>query len=129
MPRATVFSACLLILAHSAAAADLDVPITEMAGDGRAATCAGSIVAGLDPAGDGFLAVRSGPGTNYRKIDELRNGDVVNVFEGVGPWVGVTYGRVSDGWPDPCANTGPARRVRDSQKGWIHSNWLEDLAG
>ncbi len=35
----------------------------------------GCLVQGLDPNGDGFLAVRAGPGTQYRQIGELRNGD------------------------------------------------------
>ncbi|SEN30068.1 SH3 domain-containing protein [Palleronia pelagia] len=117
------------LFASTAHGADLDVPITEMAGDGQAATCSSATVVGLDPNGDGFLAVRTGPGSNHRKIDELHNGDVVYIFEGVGQWVGVTYGNIADGWPDSCGNNGPARRVRDSQKGWVHSNWLRGLAG
>lgn len=39
-------------------------------------------VRGLDPKGDGFLAVRVGPGSNYRMIDRLYNGDRVYVFQG-----------------------------------------------
>ena len=50
---------------------DLDVPITEEGGDGQMANCSSSTVYGLEAGEDGFLAVRSGPGTQYRKIDEL----------------------------------------------------------
>ena len=60
---------------------ELDVPVLEQGGDGQMANCASSMVTGLKATGDGFLAVRSGPGSKYRKIDELHNGDVVLVFE------------------------------------------------
>ncbi len=99
-----------LSLTGSAAAAqqmDVDFPILE---DAQAAGCAGSIVAGLDPNGDGFLAVRTGPGTGYRKIDELHNGDMVRTCASNGPWVGVYYGQ-------------PRR------KGWVHGKWLAEGAG
>ena len=35
---------------------------------------ANGVVEGLDPSGDGFLAVRSEPGSKYREIDRLYNG-------------------------------------------------------
>lgn len=86
---------------------EVDFQIVE---DNLAAGCAGSIVAGLNPNGDGFLAVRTGPGTNYRQIDQLHNGDMVRTCATNGPWIGVYYGE-------------PRR------KGWVHGNWLVDGAG
>ncbi|MGQ0567630.1 MAG: hypothetical protein ACT4OK_21555, partial [Gemmobacter sp.] len=59
---------------------NLDVPVPWVA-DGQAAGCGGSVVTGLDPNGDNFLAVRSGPGTEYRKIDELHTGDQVRTCD------------------------------------------------
>ncbi|WP_191090062.1 SH3 domain-containing protein [Histidinibacterium aquaticum] len=102
-------AAVIALLVVPAQAQDLDVgfPIAE---DGQAAGCAGSVVAGLDPGGDGFLAVRSGPGSSYRKLDELVNGDMVRTCARSGPWWGVYYGQ--------------PRRV-----GWVHGNWLVDGAG
>lgn len=41
---------------------------------------------------DGFLAVRSGPGTEHRKLAEFHNGDTVLVFEQKGDSVGVVFG-------------------------------------
>lgn len=103
----------LLVVASLAAPAawaqQLDVEF-EIFEDDQAAGCAGSVVAGLNPSGDGFLAVRSGPGTDYRQIDELYNGDMVRTCAMQGPWIGVYYG-------DP--------RLR----GWVHGNWLEHTAG
>jgi uncharacterized protein YraI len=99
----------LVLAAGTAGAQQLDVDFTILE-DAQAAGCAGSYVAGLDPNGDGFLAVRTGPGTGYRKIDELYNGDLVRTCARNGAWVGVYYGK--------------PRRV-----GWVHSKWLIDGAG
>ena len=74
-------------------AARLDVPV--MAGgeeDLDACGSAGRIV-GLNPRGDGFLSVRSGPGGKaYREIDRLYNGNEVIVCDEQGPWLAVSTG-------------------------------------
>lgn len=70
----------------------LDVPIIVEAGDGQFATCWSARVKGLNPKGDGFLAIRSGPGSDYRKIGQLYNGYLVCVVEMRGKWAGVIYG-------------------------------------
>lgn len=103
---------------------DLDVPVMEHGGDGQAANCASSTVHGLKAGGDGFLAVRSGPGTQYRKIDELHNGDVVVVYEVRDKWAGVVYRTETI----DCGST-VTRPVPYGNKGWVHTNWLRDLAG
>lgn len=90
--------------------AQVEVDFAATGGDGQAAWCASSVVAGLDPNGDGFLAVRTGPGTDYRMVAKLTNGAVVLTCARSGPWVGVLYG--------------PERT-----KGWVHGRWLADLAG
>jgi hypothetical protein len=33
------------------------------------------VVLGLDPRGDGFLAVKAGPALRYKRIDKLYNGE------------------------------------------------------
>ena len=86
---------------------DVEFSIIE---DDQAAGCAGATVMGLDPNGDGFLSVRTGPGTQFRKIDELYNGTMVRTCAKQGPWWGVYYGE-------------PRR------KGWVHGNWLGNWAG
>lgn len=98
------------ISAAQSAAQVLDVPFADSGGDGQAAWCASSIVAGLNPNGDGFLAVRTGPGTQFRKIDEVHNGDVVATCDSRGAWVAIVYG--------------PSKA-----KGWVHGKWLKDRAG
>jgi uncharacterized protein YgiM (DUF1202 family) len=102
-----IFLALLLASTGGLAnAQQLDVEFT-IVEDDQAAGCLASTVAGLDPNGDGFLAVRTGPGTNYPKIDEIHNGDVVRTCARSGQWVGIYYGE-------------PRRR------GWAHGNWLVD---
>lgn len=102
--------AFVVVSAGYATAQTLDVPILDSCvSDGQMACYATSTVSGLDPNGDGFLAVRSGPGTNFPMIDKLYNGEVVEIIEFQGSWRGVRY---RGGW-----------------KGWAHANWLIDLAG
>ena len=49
-------------------------------------------VMGLDPQGDGFLSVRSGPGGRaYQEIDRVFNGQHVFICSQDGPWFAVVY--------------------------------------
>lgn len=117
----------LMMLAGAAGAQSLDVPVREMQGDGEAATCGVSEVVGLKADGDGFLAVRSGPGSDYRKIGELKNGDRVEVYDRRGDWVGLVMpnGRIDQ--TDACAHNGPARDLTGTGIGWAHGRWLNYL--
>ena len=128
----TLIAAGLLTLSVPSLANKLDVPITEHGEyDGVSAseiaeilpTCASSTVTGLSK--DGVLAVRSGPGTQYRKLAELHNGDIVYVFEQKGKWAGVVYGGES---LFECLSP-TTRHVPYPNKGWVHTKWLKDLAG
>jgi hypothetical protein len=108
--------------APAGAAGRLDVAIHEEGGDGQMASCASSRVSGLKQGG--YLTVRSGPGTTYRKLDELRNGETVYVFEMQGPWAGIVYRTQGVS----CAAT-QTRPVPHDNTGWVHTDWLSDLAG
>ncbi len=107
--RAFAFTLAIALFGTAANAQQLDVEFTIIEDD-QAAGCAGSIVSGLDPNGDGFLSVRTGPASSYRKLDELRNGDLVRTCARSGAWFGIYYGT--------------PRRT-----GWVHGNWLIDGAG
>ncbi|PNG26906.1 S1C family serine protease [Methylocella silvestris] len=82
---------------------------------------------GLDPQGDGFLSVRSGPGgARFKEIDRLYNGDDVYVCASNGPWLAVIYSEkrnldrscgVDIPWKTRQAYSGPCR------SGWIHSKY------
>jgi len=59
----------------------------------QAGDCTGNVV-GVRPVtqynhagGNGFLAVRSGPGTGYAQIGELYLGDEISVWERQGNWL------------------------------------------
>ena len=86
-------------------------------------------VRGLNPNGDGFLAVRAGPGTKYAVIDRLYNGDQVYFCDAHGKWIGIVYGQpeqdcnVSSPLPRQQPYEGPC------QSGWAHQNWLVLIAG
>ncbi|WP_335949452.1 hypothetical protein [Salipiger bermudensis] len=114
---------CLLaFLTTPAIAQDLDDPFATPRGNNpEVEGCHIHYVDGLDPNGDGFLAVRTGPGSGHRKIDEVHNGDAVYTCVGSGPWRGIVY-------------TGESlqNNHRDQhlmRRGWVHSNWLMNGAG
>ena len=73
----------------------------------------GCQVQGLDPNGDGFLALRAGPGTNYPQIGQLRNGDAAYLASrsARGRWLYVENGAID----------GREARFR----GWIYDAWCE----
>jgi hypothetical protein len=95
-------------------------------GDERVKACGdtGEIV-GLDPQGDGFLSVRSGPGGQpFQEKDRLFNGNEVSICARSGPWLAVVYSDqrgleqicgVDKPWRTRQPYTGPCRY------GWIHS--------
>ncbi|CTQ47602.1 SH3 domain-containing protein [Roseibium aggregatum] len=131
-----VATTVIVVFPLLAVADDLDVVIYEQGGDGQIAECWLGAVSGLKKGGDGFLAVRSGPGTTYRKMDELYNGDHVLVYDGSadGKWLGVIYGRgqeVVDNSNYGCGYVGQGQRPLPypGKKGWIHSNWVIGIAG
>jgi len=86
-------------------------------------------VRGLDPDGDGFLAVRTGPGTGYPMIDRLHEGDGVHFCDERGDWIGIVHGEPGQdcGADSPVARRQPYRGPCKS--GWAHRNWLVLLAG
>lgn len=103
----------------------LDVPVMERANDDLD-TCALGEVVGLKSDGDGFLAVRSGPGSDFAKLDEIHNEDRVWLFEQRGDWIGILYGANE-------LSCSPIKQDRvvpySGKKGWVHENWVQIIAG
>ena len=116
------------------------LPATTAAQSGRVPVIAGQIcgydacgsvgvVRGLDPRGDGFLAVRAGPGSAYAMLDKVYSDQLLNVCDDRGKWLGVVYSHesedcgVSTPWPQPAAYTGPCR------SGWVYRTYVKDFAG
>ena len=88
-------------------------------------------VTGLNPDGDNFLAVRVGPGVQYEKIDELHKGEVVNICEGEGGWLGIVYRKDGDGFSECGVGTplpfGPY--AGPCKTGWISERYIVIIAG
>jgi hypothetical protein len=81
----------------------------------------------LDPHGDGFLAVRSGPGSQYQMIDKLLEGQSVFVCDDRGQWLGIVYTRGNE----DCGVSSALSRPYSGPclSGWVHRNWITITAG
>jgi hypothetical protein len=107
----------------------LDVPVmTGGAADSDACGTSGKVI-GLDPQGQGFLAVRSGPGVGYRRIAKLRNGDEVFMCATAGNWIGIVFSPEKK----DCG-TGTPRPKREAYQGpclagWVYRSYIAMQAG
>lgn len=61
-------------------------------------------VGGLDPNGDGFLALRSGTTSSATRLAKMTEGTLLTVLGQSGDWLNV--------------------RLQDGREGWAHSNWI-----
>ncbi|WP_420392920.1 SH3 domain-containing protein [Acuticoccus sp.] len=124
----------LALTAAAAARADdpLGIPVVVgNDGPGWDACASQGRVVGLNPLGDNFLAVRTGPSTRHVKVDEVYTGDTLHLCEKRGRWWGVVYAPsgepvacgVTSGVPAPQAYGGPCR------SGWVHGSYVELYAG
>ncbi len=89
-------------------------------------------VTGLDPNGDGFLAVRSGPGSDYPLLEKLYEGQSVFICDTTAgdKWYGIVYSRRNDadcGVGSPLAHPQPYRGPCKS--GWVSARWVKVTAG
>lgn len=89
------------------------VPIV-IGGESDFDACGGNgVVFGLDPHGDGFLAVKGEPNLRGARINKLFNGEQVYICQERGDWLGVVYTKsrqdcnVSTPWPLVLPYTGP----------------------
>ena len=122
-----------LVLASTASAqVRPEVPIYIQASNWEDGCSINGVVRGLDPHGDGFLAVKSGPSLNFARIDKLHNGAQVYICAQVGDWYGVVYSKkgglseycnVSTPWPRSLPYTGPC------SSGWVYRRYIEGFAG
>ena len=86
-------------------------------------------VRGLNSRGDGFLAVRAGPDSQYPMIDRLYNGKQVFFCNNHGEWIGIVYGEPAQ----DCGVSSPIPRRKPykgpCKSGWAHRKWLFLIAG
>ena len=106
----------------------LDVPIIIGGAVATAACPSGGDVVGLDPKGDNFLSVRSGPGgRGYHELDRIHTGQHLKICDMSGPWFAVVYapGNTTDfcevdrPWTVRQAYTGRCRQ------GWVYSRYVD----
>lgn len=88
-------------------------------------------VSGLDPKGDGFLAVRSNSNAKAKLLDKLIEGQVLYVCDesADGKWLGVIYSKtgVDCGVGTPIY---PKQAYNGAcQSGWVSKKWINPLAG
>lgn len=127
---AAVLCGALLPAALAAAAPPRAVPV-QVGGEEFLDAC-GSLgrVHGLKADGDGFLAVREGPGAQYAMTDKLSENRAVFMCGERGEWVAVVYGDKRLGG---CGVTSPIARRQPyrgpCKSGWVHGRWIELMAG
>lgn len=95
----------LILMTSSAYAANIFTPKGPYTND------TGCLVKGLDPNGDGFLALRSGPSSKYNKIGQLKNGDAAFIRKCDGKWCYVENGAINN--------------KEAKFRGWIYTAWCE----
>ena len=134
--------ACILLAAAACRPAyaqqRLDVPIILPGPRYALSDCTGGEVYNLDPRGDNFLSVLSGPGSprqGYREIDRIiGNGQEVFVCGYRGAWVAIIYqngrGIFSSDFSSDC-DVAPSRRpyTGPCSHGWVHRNYVRVTAG
>lgn len=128
----TIIVAACLALATSAPGftqVRIDVPVMIGGSADQDACPSSGIIVGLNPRGDGFLSVRSGPASSYAEMDRLYNGNPVQICGDSGSWMAIVYGGdggqcgVSRALPRRLAYTGPCKY------GWVSSRYVSVTAG
>jgi hypothetical protein len=118
-----------LAIAGPALAGALAVPVIVGKVAEYDACMSSGAVKGLDPHGDGFLAVRAGPGSQYQMIDKLLEGQNVFVCDERGQWLGVVYTRGNQDCGVTSALNKPTPYPGPCLAGWVHRNFINITAG
>ena len=89
-------------------------------------------VRGLKADGDGFLAVRAGPGADYAMLDKLGNGRLVYLCGSRGRWTAVVYAPPGAD-ASACGVSWAIAEVEvyrgPCESGWVNTAWIEVVAG
>lgn len=125
---------CLSICAASLAAEDDSIPIVIGGNDVMDACPSVGAVKGLKIKGDGFLSVRSGPGSQFLERDRLLEGALFYMCDeknsGGGTWIGIVYSKKNT---STCGVTSAIEKVSvykgPCKWGWINSKWVKVVAG
>ena len=75
------------------------------------------------------LSVRSGPGLQFSKVDQLRAGKPVYICDEQGDWLKIFYG----GEETPCGSVSSVgldvRKAAACKSGWVNRKWIDVLSG
>ena len=126
LPLAALLS---LVAMGAGLAVSLSVPVIVGKVPEYDACGSNGVVKGLDPHGDGFLAVRSGPGSQYQMLDKLLEGQAVFVCDDRGQWLGVVYTRGNQDCGVDSALDRPKPYSGPCFSGWVYRNWITITAG
>ena len=133
MARTLIMTSMLVLSLVQIASAQKGASVPVMVGGEADLDACGSIgaVVGLDPNGDNFLAVRTGPGTQFDQIDSLYTGDQIHLCDRQGAWLGIVYqggGPAGDcGVATPVADRTPYAGGCNS--GWVFEEYVQLVAG
>ena len=76
-----------------------------------------------------YLSVRSGPGVEFSKVDQLAAGASVYICDERGEWFRIFYG----GADSPCGSISPSgldvRKVTTCKSDWVNRKWINVLSG
>lgn len=123
------FLATVLISIAPAMAEGPQVGVTVGDTDHDACSAFG-VVDGLNPNGDNFLSVRSGPATRYAELDRLGPNQGVYICEWRGKWLGVVYDKSGE------KDCGVARYIKEKkiytgpcERGWVFGKYVRQVSG
>lgn len=125
-----IFTLCTLSLA----ADQQSVPIFIGGNDIVDACGSTGAVKGLSSKGDGYLSVRTGPGSHFKEKNRLTEGKMFymcNFKESKSSsWVGIVY---STNNSSDCGVSSPIEKAIEykgpCQWGWVNEKWVEVVAG
>lgn len=126
--------AILPVVVAAASRPPSDVPV-RIGGQADLDACGSwAAVSGLKPDGDGFLAVRGGPGAGHAMRDRLHEGDAFFVCgaSADGKWLPIVYPHKGQDAAE-CGVSSPVARETVYRGpcawGWVRSDWVQILAG
>ena len=126
----SIISTIMISIAATAGNAQAQTPV-QIGHEAGHDACGGyGVVKGLNPNGDGFLAVRSGPGSRNAMIDKIHNGQKIWFCDQQGAWVGIVYSRNRQ---TDCQVSSPVASRRPysgpCRSGWVFRKYVRMLAG
>jgi hypothetical protein len=132
MTKTLIGSAVLAAMALTAFPAWAEGPqVGVTVGDTDHDACSAfGVVDGLNPNGDNFLSVRSGPATRYAELDRLGPNQGVYICEWRGKWLGVVYDKSGE------KDCGVTRHIREKkiytgpcERGWVFGKYVRQVSG